>query len=410
MSTLLIDYDTIIRKNNLALLQNRVAPTPETKYTLGLILVIFPQQFQALESIPKGIGRINYINSVSFIDSILGYAYLIYDKKKKVCEIMGNVGDISVSRMLEGTLFNLPNDVLLWVGFDLTNPMFNSLVDNYVREGFDEPYICKTSPLGFSFSTHGLCMIRKNDIVKNNYVLNDVRYVLTQFITKQHGICNLRAYLSDESIYYLYKLTRMGSTLNDDGIITQKEVAGKLIAGKVNNDLSYSLIVDRDSIKSGSEEAVEIIGGLYNFHSHPQEAYERNNVKLGWPSAQDYIGYMNSSLIYDTILHIVTAIEGFYVISLTEYWVNNKYQLNDSTSEFIGKEYNICYSTAIEKTVSWYIKRVNSISYYGYPIFLVQFFSWNESRTIFEVPFRKSGINCFSRESTLIKYKELYQR
>lgn len=410
MSTLLIDYDTIIRTNNLALLQNHIAPTPETKYTLGLILVIYPTQFKALDSIPKGIGRINYINSSSFVNNILGYTYLIYDKKKKVCEIMGNIGDISVSRILDGTLSSIPNDVLLWTGFDLTNPMFNSLVDNYVREGFEEPYICKTSPLGFSFTTHGLCMLRKNDIIKNNYPLNDVRYVLTQFITKQRGICSLRAYLSDESIYYLHKLTKIGSTLNNDGVITQKEVAGKLIAGKVNDDLSYSLNVDRDSVKYGSEEAVEIIAGLYNFHSHPHEAYEKNNVKLGWPSAQDYVGFMNSSLVYDTILHIVTAIEGFYVISLTEYWVNNKYHFNDSTNEFIGKEYNICYSTAVEKTVSWYTKRVNSISYHGYPIFLVQFFTWNDSKTVFEVPFRKSGTNCFSRESTLVKYKQLYRQ
>lgn len=409
MSTLIIDYDTIIRKNNLALLQNHVSPTPETKYSLGLILVISPRQYKALEAVPKGMGRINYINSISFVDSILGYAYLIYDKKKKVCEIMGNIGAITVSRMLEGTLSSLPNDVLLWAGFELTNPMFNILVENYVREGFEEPYICKTSPLGFSFSTHGLCMVRKNDITENNYVLNDVRYVLTQFITKQRGVCTLRAYLSDESMYYLYKLTKMGSTLNDDGMITQKEIAGKLIAGKVNDDLSYSLNVDRNSIKSGKEEGVEIVGGLYNFHTHPREAYERNNVKLGWPSAQDYIGYINSSLVYDTILHIVSAIEGFYVISLTEYWANNKYRLNDSTSEFIGKEYHICYTNAPEKTVSWYIRRVNSISYQGYPIFLVQFFAWNDARTVFAVPFRKSGTNCFSRESTVVKYKQLYE-
>ena len=408
MSTILIDFDTIIRKNNLALLQNRVSPVPETKYSIGLVLVISPRQYKALESIPKGKGRISYINSSPFVDSVLGYSYLLYDKKRKICEIMGNVGAITVSRVLESALSSLPNDVLLWIGFDLNNPMFNDLVEKYIEEGFEDPYICKISPLGFSFSTHGFCMIRKNDILENKNALNDVRYVLTQFLAKQRGICTLRAYLGDESINYLHKLTKIGSTLNDDGKITQKEIAGKLIAGKVNNDLSYSLNVDRDSIKSGSEEGVEIIGGLYNFHSHPREAYERNNVKLGWPSAQDYVGYMNSSLIYDTILHIVSSLEGFYVISLSEYWSNNKYELNDSTSEFIGKEYNICYADAPEKSVSWYIRRVNSISYKGYPIFLVQFFSWNDARTVFEVPFRKSGTNCFSRESTANIYKQFY--
>lgn len=409
MTTLLIDFDTIIQKNNLALLQSRVSPKPETNFTLGLVLVISPTQYTVLESIPKGKGRVLYINSIPFVESILGYSYLIYDKKRQVCEIMGNIGSTNVSKILDSILSNFPNNILLWVGFDLSNPKFNNLVENYVKEGFGEPYICKRSSLGFSFSTYGLCMVRKNDIVGDNNALNDVKYVLTQFLSKQRGICTLKAYLSDESIYYLYKITQIGSTLNENGSITQKEIAGKLKAGEVNNDLSFSLNVDRDSIKTGDEETVEIIKGLYNFHSHPQQAYERNDVKLGWPSAQDYVGYINASLVYDTILHIVSSIEGFYVISLSEFWVNNKNQLNKSIIEFIGEKYNICYKNATEKTVSWYIKEVNNISYNDYPpIFLVQFFSWNDAKKVFEVPFRKSGTNCFCRESTVIKYNQLY--
>ena len=58
-----------------------------------------------------------------------------------------------------------------------------------------------------------------------------------------------------------------------------------LVIEKVTDDLVHYLDVDKKSIIHGKEEGVKVAKGLYNFHSHPIEAYERNNVKFAWPSA-----------------------------------------------------------------------------------------------------------------------------
>ena len=406
MVSLLIDFNNIIHPNKLALLESRVKPIPETKFSLGLVVVVPQSQYDSLKVIPKGESRVLYINSSAFVDSISGHAYLIYDKKKRVCEIMGMEGNI-LSKVMESVLSSIPNDVTLWIGIVLDDPYIELLIKDYVESGFHDPYICKASPLGFAFSDYGLCMLRQNDIVDNN-ATNDVKYVISQFLSEKKGNCILRARLSDESIKYLRQVSKMGSTLNGDGIITQKELAGRLTAGTIDIDLTYHLDVDRNSIVSGDEEGVEIIGGLYNFHSHPQEAYDRHNVRLGWPSAQDYVGFLGSSVVHDTILHIVVSIEGFYILSLTDYWVNQKEKLGGVVPTFILEKYDL-FKQDKNHDSFWYVRTINSISYEGFPIFFVQFFPWDDATDSFIVPYRKNGVNCFARQTTVEKYLKLYK-
>jgi hypothetical protein len=405
MTSLLIDFDNIIKPNKLSLIENAIKPIPETSHSLGLVLIISQKQYNALEAIPKGNGRVQYLNSEQFVNSITGYAYLIYDKNKKVCEIMCIKGPV-LSQTIDNALSSIPNNVTLWIGIDLDTPNMESVVQEYIKLGFHNPYICKTSPLGYVFTSYGLCMLKQNDIVDNNDAMNDVKYVFAQFMTEQQGHCVLKARLGEKAIQYLQKVSKIGSTINKSGDITQKELAGRMIAGIIDSDLTYHLEVDRSSIISGEEEGVEIIEGLYNFHSHPQEAYDRNNVHLGWPSAQDYIGFMASSLKYDTILHLVVSLEGFYVISLSNYWVNKKEELDKDVVTFILEKYNLLYEKG--RTPAWYLRTVNEISYNGFPIFLVQFIPWYNSTASFIVPFRKNGVNCFAIQNTLEKYEKLY--
>jgi len=404
MASLLIDFDNIIKPSALSLLETRIKPIPETKFSLGLVLVVPEDNIAALETIPKGKERVSYLNSSRFVDTISGHAYLIYDKKKKVCEIMGMEGSI-LPKVMESVLSSIPNDVTLWIGLVLDDPNLHLLIHEYVTAGFHDPYICKASPLGFAFSGYGLCMLRQNDIIDNN-AINDVRYVLAQFLTEKEGHCTLVAKLSDNSIKYMSQLSKIGSTLNNNGVITQKEIAGQMVVGQISENLVYDLDVNRKSIVSGEEEGVEVVGGLYNFHSHPREAYTKHNVKLGWPSAQDYFGFLLSSLTHDTILHIVVAIEGFYVISLSNHWVNKKDKLDKNVITFVLEKYDMCYQKG--QTSVWYARTVNGIAYEGYPIFLVQYFPWHEANSTFIVSYRKNGVNCFARQSTEEKFSYLY--
>lgn len=403
-SSLLIDFDNIIGPNKLTLLENKTQPVPETKHSLGLVLVVSDQEHRALNSIPKGESRVKYINTTPFVNSITGHAYTIYDKKKRLCEIMGLSGAV-LPEIMDSILSHIPNDVTLWVGIVLDDPHLDILIREYVKAGFCDPYICKASPLGFAFRGYGLCMLRQNDIV-NNDATNDVKYVLTQFMAERQGHCTLHARLSSSSIEYLRQISKIGSTDNKDGKISQKELAGRFLTGCIDSSLVYNLDVDRQSIVSGEEEGVEIVGSLYNFHSHPREAYDRHGVQMGWPSPQDHVGFLSSSIKYDTILHIVASIEGFYVVSLTEHWANKKEKLDKKVVDFILENYDIRYQ--IGKTPTWYTRTVNSIAYEGYPVFLVQFFSWNDASSDFIVPYRKTGVNCFARQSTIDKYRQLY--
>ena len=95
------------------------------------------------------------------------------------------------------------------------------------------------------------------------------------------------------------------------------------------------LDINQDKMIEGEEQGVPIVEALYNFHSHPKEAYITNKVNKAWPSAQDYIGFLLAVLEDNTILHIVVSIEGIYIISLSKYYAGNKDKLSPDVSSFI---------------------------------------------------------------------------
>lgn len=406
MSTILIDFDTIVRNKNLQNLEQRIKPVPAPGYSTGLVLNISSSEKDALEQIPKGPGRVQYINTPSFVNAIKGFAYVIYDKRKKVCEITGIKG-IILYDILDTTLASIPNDVTLWVGIDIKHELFSSIVHNYIKSDFQDPYICKTSPLGYKFEYYGLCMLKKNDKQEYN-ALHEVEYVLSQFINNKTGNCAIKLRFNPKTIEYLQKMCQMGSTINGNGTITQKELAGTFKVTNVEKDLAYILSIDRETTFSGDEEGVEIAKCLYNFHTHPREAYENHGTHLGWPSAQDYIGFLGSVLSYRTIIHVVVAMEGMYVLSLTKDWVKKLDQIENKTvQDFIKKEYNLCNQK--DKGVEWYIQKVNSIGYKGFPLFHTVYLPWSRANRTIAVVYSKTGVNCFSNQETIDKYKDLYE-
>lgn len=402
-TSLLIDFDNIIKPNNLTRLVNKIKPLPESKYHIGLVLVIPHTRLQLLEKVPLGYGRVNYINTQDFVNDIVGYAYIIYDKKKKLCEIMGMRGWLT-EHILNSVLTSIPNDVTLWVGIEIGDELFENLVQEYKQTGFQNPYICKTSPLGFAFSYYGLCMLKQNDIVEED-IGNDVEYVLKQFIKMQENNCTIKLRFTDTTLKYFKQLSRIGVTLNKNGSITQKELSGVLNTGIASEDQVFPLELDRISITSGEEEEAMSLKGHYSFHTHPEEAYKRHRVSLGWPSAQDYVAYLSSVKIHNCILHIIVALEGLYVLSMNNYWIDKQADL-DNAVDFIRKYYDIPYES--NRTSEWYVRKVNSISYQNYPIFMVQFFNWENANDVLFVSYRREGVNCFASDKTREEYNRLY--
>jgi len=402
---LLIDFDKIVRPNNLVNLLNIIQPVQTNKkYNTGLILTIPKLQLDLLNQVEKGIGRVQYINTISFVENISEYAWFIYDRRKKVCEIMGIQGSLT-KNMIDSVLSSIPNDVNVWIGISVENLNILDLIENYTSFGFKNPYMCRTSPLGYTFSTYGLCLLKINNISEQSSS-HEALYVLYQFRRREEQNCKISLKLSPKTIEHLKQMSNIGSTVNNDNSISQKEIAGSFKLSKIVVDSVFSLEINKKSMISGEEQGVNIVNSLYNFHTHPVEAYSRNNVELGWPSSQDYIGFLASVKVNGTILHAIISVEGIYLVSIGNHWIDRVFDLDGPVKMFIKKEYNIKHKQG--RDVEWYINHINSLSYEGFPIFFVQFFTWDDASTTFQVSFKRTYGNCFTRDKTLEKYKRLY--
>ena len=437
MDSLLIDYENIIKRSPKGRdphrLKERISPIPDTPFSIGLILIIPSTKIDHLHTLTKGTDRVNYLNTQDFVDSIKDHAYIVYDKHNKICEILISTLHVSsLNYIMQSILTNLPNDIIIWVGVALDNPDLSHILEEYINQGFTNPYICTTSPLGYIFggtANHhlqdgltpkgvphfqdGLCMLKENNVVPHPINTTDTDYVLSQSGSAKGSYpqsgsakrtCQISLCLHDNTIKYLKQLCNVGSTINRDGIITQKEVAGSMNAISTPQNMTFKLEINYDSIIHGQEEGVSIVSGLYNFHSHPKAAYTRNNVKLAWPSAQDYIGFILSTIEYNTICHMVIGMEGIYIMSIHP----THEPFSSKMGKFIQKSYDFCYKPG--QTSDWYVEKVNSILYNGHPIFDIQFLDWTNTAKPFVVHYKKINGNCFAMENTLEKYKRLYSQ
>ena len=408
MEALLIDFNNIIKNNNLTLLEEKISPIPiiGTYLSLSVIIILPSKHLDYLESHKKEDDRLKYLNTPEFISDIKTYVFILYDKIKKLCEIRGNVQQY-LPEIMSAILINIPNDVLLWIGIDIKTTNLQETIDSYITEGYNSPFVCKVSPFGYNFQNHGLCMLKENNIIPSqSNISNDIKYVLTQFLLREHEGCEVKLQLNSDTIKYLRNLTNIGSTVNKDGNISQKEVAGVLEVNEITPELIHILEIKYESIIYGEEEGVEIAKGLYNFHSHPITAYKKHNVKLAWPSAQDYVGFILAVFEDYTICHFVVGVEGLYIVSMTTHWLNNIAKLDKSVGTFIIEKYDFCYQPG--QTSEWYTRKVNTISYNGFPLFDVKYIPWDRANEIFTVKYRKINDNCFSSENILLNYDNIY--
>ena len=226
-------------------------------------------------------------------------------------------------------------------------------------------------------------------------VKNELKYIKSQYNKKN---CKIFAKLSPRSVKYLKIFTKPSPSLNKDGSMTQKEFSGALKIGNIieqKGQIVFEMMSDKESIKEGIEEEVDAVWDRYNFHTHPKEAYVRNGVTNGWPSSQDFIGFFE--LNHYTIFHIVVTIEGIYVISFSPEWISseNKYK-HKKVVKFIDKHYDIDHKKDITKKK--YVDIINNIKYKKTPIFMINYFSWNNATNVFPVFYEKKGINCVATE------------
>ena len=160
----------------------------------------------------------------------------------------------------------------------------------------------------------------------------------------------------------------------------------------------FELSPDPKSVKIGDEEEVDAVWSRYNFHTHPKKAYENHGVVRGWPSSQDFVGFLE--LDNETIFHTVVTLEGIYIISLSSEW---KGKLKDINKKYISKHYDIDHESQI--TFDQYIDKINAKKYKGSQLFDVIFLTWKKASETFPVYFAKTKDKCLATEEVFKMYK-----
>ena len=391
-TALLIDINSI---QNLEHLKKIIEPTPfqkepTTHLKLGCVLLVPNEIYNKITRLEQGDnGRKKMINSPYFIDTVINKSFVAYCTKKNLCEFINCHGHLS--HAIKAAKGSIKRDSLLWVNCPIQDKNLDKYIDEMIELGFESPYICNSRPTicktTNSKKDFTLCMFKRSDDEPKIIDKKHVYYIINEFL-KYKSFCGLKLKFDKKTIKYLRKLPLAGKTKNKNGTITQKEIAGALFIDQVKNKIS----INNKTITIGKEEGVDVTNASFNFHSHPKEAYLNHKTDIGYPSSQDYFGYLESFINTGTIFHAVSTLEGVYIMSIQAQYVNNKKFLKSIKGNIL-KVYKVPFNTT--PTPYTYLEIINNIT----PnIFNVSFFTWEELMNGAEVSvhFNKIGMNCFT--------------
>lgn len=386
MLGLLVDRKVLV-DHKLNKLLDISGPAPKTKDDVGIIFIIPTKQYNDLVKLKNGDEKLSYIQSTSFIHSIQGSYFVIYNKRKKICEIREHIENPKhLNSILKSITTYMPDDIIVWAG---VIPIEKS--NHYIKAGFDNPHIVDHSPLKHNFNRSGVAFSREN---KDKKVYEtSVRNKLLHASTQTGSLCNIYASFTPKTVAYLKKINNSAFG---------KELAGSLSVSNVRKDgkdLVFELSPDPHNVKIGQDEEVDAVWSRYNFHTHPKKAYENHGVTRGWPSAQDYVGFLQ--LKNHTIFHTVVTLEGIYVISLSPEWSGDIQKVD---KKYILKHYNIDHKDQIP--YNKYVDIINSKRYKGTQLFVVRYFPWDKATGKFPVYYAKTGNKCLVTEDVFKIYKK----
>lgn len=328
------------------------------------------------------------------IDPQKNYPYfIIFNKIKRICEIWDDYDSHDLIMIIDVVKRELPNDYLIWKGVCAKSPSLDRKVRQHISVGFRHPHLISTSLLG-----HNMCndsfimgMYQENrhhntsDMDKGS-VFNEYRYVIEQSNTLLDK-CMVKIRFSPETIRLLRSYVFEKGYVNGK----QNETGGAFFLYNVDKNLVHTLSVDQQSIDVGDVDSVDVESTRYNFHSHPKDTYTLHSVKNGWPSSNDFTGFVNLSP--ETVMHAVATKEGVYLIKYSKTWRGGK-----PPKSFLIKNYDIPLNKDI--TEKEFVQRVNNIKYGDMgPIFHVEWSSWDQlGDTIFNVFYKRDKNTCVSSD------------
>lgn len=360
-------------------LLKKVNTVKYSDYIHCIILIVPSKEFDYVNNLEKGDITVNYMNSNCFIHNITKMYDVIYDLKTNICELRYDIADkLHFKDIIRSIDDYLPENLTIWVGgIDSKNSVM------YIEEGFSHPYNCDRSPLGFKFKNNCLAFIRRKSFTsKLNFssIQNKLDYLKISH-KNISSKCVIHIKFSEKTLKELKSMT---------GEEHDKELSGSLIVSdiiKENGNVIFELSNNPNNLIAGIEEEVDAVWCRYNFHTHPKKAYENHGVTNGWPSGQDFVGFLE--LKNHTIFHTVVTVEGIYIISFCKDWLGD---INKINKKSILKKYGIDHSNNI--TSKQYVEKINNMKYKKQQLFDIKYMEWKIATNVFSIFFEKTHGTC----------------
>lgn len=300
-----------------------------------------------------------------------------------------------------------------YIAFDIDRPNLENYCTQLFKDGFKNPVIT-TQIKGTTFKHPKFVFTYDGTPIEDlglqmEMVKISMKNVLRNLRVNQKS-CNIMLQFSEDAINFLYTQTRHIKQYNFGGVSEQREISGafKLVSemdvnksdksdksdksentGKQDKTPPIFLLdVDKDSVRKGDKESASYIQSFGTFHTHPYDAYDKYNVCIAWPSADDYLSFYYMYGICYSGFHVVSTLEGIYLMSLKRYIApekvlkryskikdNLEYNHGADYPETDGTKCNIKNGKFTRKKIDRYVKIINNKGKFN-----LVFATWDELR------------------------------
>ena len=301
-----------------------------------------------------------------------------------------NISNLSLSGIPDGT----PIVLLL----NLNSSKLKDLIEQACYYNFRHPVVFdkkdfyKNVP---NVPTVSLCLSHVfnkdfGQIGKDNTSIKDAEFVLENY-PKRSKSCHIQIVLDKETIHLLKQYS------TEDHLFGNREITGGLQMKSLTKNM-FKVSIDDKKIKLGEAEHADIVETIASFHSHPLSAYHKYKVCLAFPSADDYITTIYLYLTRHNLFHILSSVEGIYIITINEKIFKKEKKDFPEYEDYIIKNYGIDYPVCRidrdnnkfwKKKIKEYLKKVNRFKY-----FYVQFVFWEDAGNPIDISFQKIKKTC----------------
>lgn len=300
------------------------------------------------------------------------------------------------------------------ISLDLTSNDFKKSIIRACQDGFRHPIIIVENNVPTLKLTRGPNSPSAPDWKKE---LEFVKFCINNFInvkksSKKSPNCTMFVTLDKNAIQYMKGYTEKFK-FRIEKVEEQREISGKFHiiptgAFREANSSEYSAVVlsvDETATSMGKKEASDPILSLGTYHTHPLEAYQKYSICLAYPSVDDYITFLYIYSMGYGNFHIVSTVEGMYVICISPELIKGGGTLEemrqdlDKYNKSIKQHYGVNYPKCKirDKIPSRKIKNYLKITNKK-PYFTVQFIEWKNAHKPIKVTYKRLNGNCLVQD------------